>query len=81
MANLTLTIDDEVLKKARIHALERGTSVNALVREYLERVAHDDAELEAIVRGIEAIGDSMPRRRVAEWARDDLYTDRLTPRR
>jgi predicted HicB family RNase H-like nuclease len=38
VANLTLTIDDEVLKKARIHALERGTSVNALVREYLEQL-------------------------------------------
>lgn len=77
MANLTLTIDDEVLKKARIHALERGTSVNALVREYLERVAHDDTELEAIVKGIEAIADTAPERRASLWTRDDLYAERL----
>ncbi|HQR52232.1 MAG TPA: DUF6364 family protein [Burkholderiales bacterium] len=80
MANLTLTIDDEVLKKARIHALERGTSVNALVREYLERIGHDDAELAAIISAIEAIADDTPRRRVAEWTRDDLYAERLRRR-
>lgn len=35
MANLTLTIDDDVLRRARMLALEQGTSVNAVVREYL----------------------------------------------
>ena len=77
MANLTLTIDDEVLKKARIHALERGTSVNALVREYLERIVHDESELEAIVKGIEATADAAPERRASKWTRDDLYAERL----
>jgi hypothetical protein len=49
MANLTLTIDDELLKRARIRALERGTSVNALVRDYIEHFADEDAAREAIV--------------------------------
>ncbi len=44
MANLTITIDDDVLKRARIKALEQGTSVNALLREYLESYA-GEAEL------------------------------------
>ena len=35
MANLTITIEDDLLKKARIRALEQGTSVNALLRDYL----------------------------------------------
>jgi hypothetical protein len=39
MANLTLTIDGELLKRARMRALERDTSVNALVRDYLETLA------------------------------------------
>jgi hypothetical protein len=29
MANLTITVDDEVLKQARIRALEENSSVNA----------------------------------------------------
>ncbi len=34
--NLTLVIDEELLRQARIRALEQGTSVNAVVRTYLE---------------------------------------------
>ena len=36
MANLTITVDEETVKRARIRALEEGTSVNALLRRYLE---------------------------------------------
>lgn len=39
MANLTVAIDDDLLRRARIRALESGTSVNALLREYLEDYA------------------------------------------
>lgn len=38
MANLTLVIDDRLLKDARRLALEQDTSVNQLVREYLEKL-------------------------------------------
>ena len=36
MANLTTTVDEQVLKKARMRALGEDTSVNAVLREYLE---------------------------------------------
>ncbi len=36
MANLTISVDDVLLKRARIKALKNVTSVNALLREYLE---------------------------------------------
>jgi plasmid stability protein len=39
MANLTVTVDEETVKRARIRALEEGTSVNALLRGYLEDYA------------------------------------------
>ena len=39
MANLTITVDEETVKRARIRALEEGTSVNALLRDYLEDYA------------------------------------------
>jgi plasmid stability protein len=41
MPNLTITVDEQVLKKARIRALEDGTSVNALLRSYLEQYVRD----------------------------------------
>lgn len=35
MANLTITVDPETLKKARIKAIQEGTSVNKVLGEYL----------------------------------------------
>lgn len=43
--NLTLSIDDRLLKEAREVARSMGKSVNQLVREYLEQLtARDEAE-------------------------------------
>lgn len=36
MTNLTITVDEETVKRARMRALEEGTSVNAVLRDYLE---------------------------------------------
>ncbi len=46
MANLTLTLDADLLRRARTKAAEQGTSVNALVREHLQAyVGPSDAEI------------------------------------
>ena len=37
--NVTLSVDDEVILRARRRAEVLGTSVNQLVREYLEQLA------------------------------------------
>ena len=34
--NLTITVEDEILKRVRMRALEENTSVNAVLRKYLE---------------------------------------------
>ena len=77
MANLTITIDDELLKRARIRALEQGTSVNALLRDYLIAYAGDDAKA-ALAEFIESArrsrASSGPRGR--SWKREDLYDRR-----
>lgn len=80
MANLTLSIADELLRKARIRALEQGTSVNSLVRAWLERYAGDDerSATEAIIQlGDQANAASGAHGR--EWTRGDAYADRVGP--
>jgi hypothetical protein len=37
--NVTLSLDDEVVQKARQRAEAMGTSVNQLIRDYLEQFA------------------------------------------
>ena len=35
MTNVTLAIDDDLLRRARVQAIEEGTSVNEVVRDFL----------------------------------------------
>ncbi len=74
MANLTVTIEDEVLRKARIRALEQGTSVNALLRDYLRAYASEEAksamqDLVALARKARSASGKGGR----TWTRDDLH--------
>ena len=39
MTNLTLAVDEDILRRVRIRALALDTSVYALVREYLRQLA------------------------------------------
>ena len=77
--NLTITIDDEILRRARIRALSQGTSVNAVLREFLQSYAGSDAESTARKRlaklARQSTASSGPAGRT--WTRDDVYADRL----
>jgi len=46
MANLTITVNPETLKKARIKAIQEGTSVNKVLGEYLVAYAEDAPALD-----------------------------------
>jgi len=35
--NITLSADEQLIKKAREYAAQRGTSLNQIIREYLEQ--------------------------------------------
>lgn len=43
MKNVTIALDDETHRKARIRAAELGTSLSALVKKYLAGLAEDGA--------------------------------------
>jgi hypothetical protein len=81
MANLTITVDEEVLKRARIRALEQGTTVNAILAEHLARFARiRDVQEEAVqgLLGLARRGNPEDRRRARKrggrtWKREDLY--------
>jgi len=75
MANLTIVVDDDVLRRARIRAVERGTSVNAAVAEYLASYAGSSRAADAMMAFVEladaAEAGSGPGGRT--WTRDELY--------
>jgi len=74
MANLTISVDNEVLKKARIRALEQNTSVNAVLREFLESYAGAVKEHDKAVQKVISLSESsLSRRGKRQWNRDELY--------
>lgn len=46
MKNITVSVDEELYRRARIRAAELDTSVSAVVRELLAQFAGEETELE-----------------------------------
>ena len=73
--NITLSVDDEVVKKVRKVAIDKDTTLTAMVRAYLTSVAESDdtAKREHIAKFRETSErlsrDMGPR----TWTREDLY--------
>jgi hypothetical protein len=75
MPNLTLSIDADLLKRARKIAVERDTSLTGLIREYLQELVRREetsneiaaAELEALfAQSHMIVGEK-------RWHRDELH--------
>ena len=72
MKNLTLAVDERLIEDGRKYAREHHTSLNALLRELLERVVRErqtDWVADCVKEMDAAHGDS----RGKKWKREDLY--------
>jgi plasmid stability protein len=59
MANITVSVPDEVYDAARVKAAESRTSVSAMVREFLIRVAAQGSEFRRLVEMQEQVLDAI----------------------
>jgi hypothetical protein len=80
--NITLAIDEAILDKVRVVAAQRKTTVNGLVREFLQTLATEDDRLAETRRRLVALAQSSEARLAADykWNRDEIYEERLRPR-
>lgn len=71
---ITLNIDDEIVKKVRKIAIDKDTTLSAMVRDYLTSVAGSDAARKAdagkLMEVFEKVSRDMSPR---TWMREDLY--------
>ena len=72
-ANLTLQLDAEVIKRARIVAAKRGTSVSALAATRLIELVDEDERFELARGRAEGILKKAAPRGGRSWARDELH--------
>ena len=74
MKNITLSVDENILAAVRRRAAERDSTVNALVREYLTRLAeHDDRASRARTRLLQLSRKSWGRLGRKTWTREELH--------
>lgn len=81
MPNITLSVEEDIVRRVRKIAVDRNTTLTEMVRAYLTRVAGEDAlGRELIARDLDESFRkySRPMGRRA-WTRDDLH-DRDGPR-
>ena len=75
--NITLSLEDNLVKKIRKIAVDRDTTLTGLVRAYLEQLAAEAAasgrkrrEREALERSFEQVQVHVGK---PTWTRDELY--------
>ena len=68
--NLTLVIEDRLLREARKLAVDRGTSVNQMVREFLENTVRQSETRSQARDRLLRLSLSIGR---ITWNRDELY--------
>lgn len=84
MKNITLKVDDATYHKARVRAAQAGTSVSAMVRDFLNREddvadARETRRIEAM-EALYAIVDQRAKHNahpVEPMSRDEIYAARV----
>jgi predicted transcriptional regulator len=75
MPNITLSLDDEIIKKVRKIAIEKDTTLTALVRDFLTSVAkRDEQKKKAALKKLKTSFKTLSRDMGArKWTRESLY--------
>jgi plasmid stability protein len=74
MANLTIVVDDTLLRRARVKAAQLGTSVNSVLREQLVSwLGGVDKRSRSVESLLERSGRLRSGRGGRSWTRDELH--------
>jgi hypothetical protein len=71
--NLTLQLDETVIRRARIVAAKRGTSVSALTAQTLLKVVEEDERYEKARARAESILSDVRPRGGRRWSRAEVH--------
>lgn len=77
MKNITVSVDDETYRAARIKAAELDTSVSALVKQFLVGLASNGGEAGRLAQDERALRERILAFRASDrLSRDDLHSRR-----
>lgn len=72
MKNITLALDEKIIRKGRKYATKHNLTLNSLVRRLLEKTVESDSSdwLEEAFRKMDTV--ELPAG-ISKWKREDLY--------
>ena len=74
MKNVTVSLDDDTYRRARMIAAERDTSISALVKDFLVRLGSGESQVERLKREERALRESITSFRASDkQSRDELH--------
>jgi len=75
MKNITVSLDDETYRRARVRAAAEDTSVSAVVRRFLTEFAAPESEFERLKREERALRERIgPFKAGDRISRDDVHS-------
>ena len=74
--NITLAVDEEIVKKAREYAKKHGTTLNALIREHLQLISDNERRIAEAKAGLREMRKNSrisfePGTKIKKLARDE----------
>lgn len=71
--NITLSVDEELIKKARLFAKAQGKSLNQMIRDHLNQVCQKQDGIAAAAEFMRLVGDGQGDLGGTSWTRDELH--------
>jgi uncharacterized protein YdaU (DUF1376 family) len=72
--NITVSLDDDTYRRARMIAAERDTSISALVKEFLVRLGSGESQIERLKREERELRERITTFRASDkLSRDELH--------
>jgi uncharacterized protein DUF6364 len=72
--NITVSLDDETYRRARMAAAQRDTSVSALVKRFLQQLGSEETEIERLKREERGLRERISAFRASDRiSRDDVH--------
>lgn len=73
MPNITLSMDEKLIEKSRKYAEKQGKSLNALIRELLQKTVNTGSSSKKTNRLFDLMDKAAGNSKGKKWHREDIY--------
>ncbi len=73
MPNITLSMDKKLIDKSRKYAEKQGKSLNALIRELLQKTVNSESSSKKTTRLFDLMDKAAGNSKGKKWSRKEIY--------